>query len=63
MIMQLGLALSHRLMRGRLSAPIMRIDKTLDERIRSRFGFDLTKGQNSSIWQIVIPISKDSAGR
>ncbi len=53
MLMQLGLGLGKRLRDGRLTAPVMRIDKTLDERIRRRFPFELTVAQQNAIWQIV----------
>jgi ATP-dependent DNA helicase RecG len=53
MVMQLALGMSHRLATGRLSAPVMRIDKTLDARIRARFPFELTEAQTQAIWQIV----------
>ncbi len=44
MLLQLGLGLSKRFRAGRMSAPTMRIDKLLDERIRRRFAFALTGG-------------------
>ncbi len=53
MLMQLGLILSKRLRDGRLSAPILRIDKTLDERICRRFGFALTAAQRRATFDIV----------
>jgi ATP-dependent DNA helicase RecG len=53
MLMQLGLAASHRLNTGKISAPILRTDKTLDRRIRARFPFELTAGQQNAIWQII----------
>jgi ATP-dependent DNA helicase RecG len=53
MAMQLGLALSHRLALRGISAPVMRIDRTLDQRIRARFGFVLTPAQDAAVWQIV----------
>ncbi len=53
MLMQLGLGIGKRLREGRLTAPIMRIDKTLDGRIRKRFPFSLTNAQQNCIWQIV----------
>ena len=53
MLMQIGLVLSRRLRGGRLTAPLMRIDKLLDERIRRRFPFTLTAAQQRSIWEIV----------
>src|SRR6185369_15943799 len=42
MLMQLGLGISKQLRDGRLTAPVMRIDKLLDQRIRTRFPFELT---------------------
>jgi ATP-dependent DNA helicase RecG len=53
MLMQIGLVLSRRLRGGRLTAPIMRIDRLLDQRIRARFPFALTGAQDRSIWEIV----------
>jgi ATP-dependent DNA helicase RecG len=53
MLLQLGLGLSKRLRDGRLTAPMMRVDKLLDQRIRSRFPFDLTNAQQNAIWEIV----------
>jgi ATP-dependent DNA helicase RecG len=53
MLMQLGLGLGKRLRDGRLTAPVMRIDKLLDERIRKRFPFSLTSAQQSAVWEIV----------
>ena len=42
MLLQLGLAFGKRLRAGRISAPVLRIDRNLDQRIRTRFPFDLT---------------------
>lgn len=53
MLMQLGLGLSKRLRDGRLTAPVLRIDKLLDRRIRKRFPFDLTIAQSNAVWDIV----------
>ncbi|HEV7297843.1 MAG TPA: ATP-dependent DNA helicase RecG [Tepidisphaeraceae bacterium] len=53
MLMQLGLGLGKRLRDGRLTAPVMRLDKLLDERIRGRFGFDLTNAQQNAVWEIM----------
>jgi ATP-dependent DNA helicase RecG len=53
MLMQLGLAASHLMKMSKISAPILRIDKTLDRRIRARFPFELTNGQQNAVWQIV----------
>ena len=52
MLMQIGLGLSKRLRDGRLTAPVMRLDKLLDERIRARFPFALTGAQQNAVWEI-----------
>jgi ATP-dependent DNA helicase RecG len=52
MLMQLGLGLSKRLRDGALSAPMLRLDKTLDARIRRRFPFELTRAQQAAAWDI-----------
>ena len=52
MLMQLGLGLGKRMQNGRLTAPVMRLDKLLDERIRMRFPFSLTGAQQSAVWEI-----------
>ncbi len=52
MLMQLGLGIGKRLRDGRLTAPVMRLDKLLDERIRRRFPFPLTVSQQNAIWEI-----------
>jgi ATP-dependent DNA helicase RecG len=53
MTMQLGLGIGKKLRDGRLTAPVLRIDKTLDARIRRRFPFALTNAQQNCVWQIV----------
>jgi ATP-dependent DNA helicase RecG len=53
MLMQLGLGLSKRLREGRITAPVMRVDKVLDGRIRKRFPFELTGAQQKVVWEIV----------
>jgi ATP-dependent DNA helicase RecG len=53
MLLQLALGLSKRLRDSRLTAPVLRIDKLLDERIRKRFPFTLTNAQQNAVWQIV----------
>lgn len=53
MLMQLGLGISKRLREGRLSAPVLRIDKLLDERIRKRFPFNLTGAQQNAVYEIL----------
>jgi ATP-dependent DNA helicase RecG len=53
MVLQLGLGIGKRLREGRITAPVLRTDKTLDERIRRRFKFTLTPGQDNAIWEIL----------
>ena len=53
MVLQLGLGIGKRLRQGRLTAAVLRLDKTLDARIRARFPFELTTAQTNAIWQIV----------
>ena len=53
MVLQLGLGIGKRLRQGRLTAAVLRLDKTLDARIRKRFPFELTEAQTQAIWQIV----------
>ena len=53
MVLQLGLGIGKRLRQGRLTAAVLRLDKTLDARIRRRFPFELTEAQTQAIWQIV----------
>lgn len=53
MLMQLGLGISKQLRDGRLTAPVLRVDKLLDQRIRSRFPFTLTDAQTAAIWEIL----------
>jgi ATP-dependent DNA helicase RecG len=53
MLMQLGLGISKQLRDGRVTAPVMRVDKVLDQRVRARFPFDLTDAQTHAIWEIL----------
>ncbi|WP_428939710.1 ATP-dependent DNA helicase RecG [Fontivita pretiosa] len=53
MLLQLALALSKRQRAGRISAPVLRIDSLLDQRIRKRFPFQLTNAQQRAIYEIV----------
>ncbi|HEV2294464.1 MAG TPA: ATP-dependent DNA helicase RecG [Tepidisphaeraceae bacterium] len=53
MLMQLGLGISKRLRDGRLTAPILRVDKLLDERIRCRFPFAMTGAQEQATYEIL----------
>ena len=52
MLLQLALGLSKRMRDGRLTAPVLRIDKLLDERIRKRFPFELTNSQQAAVYEI-----------
>jgi ATP-dependent DNA helicase RecG len=61
MLLQLGLALSKRQREGRISAPVMRIDKLLDERIRRRFPFQLTGAQQKAVFDIVRDLRSGNA--
>jgi ATP-dependent DNA helicase RecG len=53
MVMQLGLGIAKKLRDGRLTAPVLRIDKTLDQRVRRRFPFELTTAQRNAVWQVM----------
>ncbi|QOV88528.1 ATP-dependent DNA helicase RecG [Humisphaera borealis] len=52
MLMQLALGISKSLRGKAITAPVLRIDKLLDERIRKRFPFTLTKAQESAVYEI-----------
>ncbi len=52
MLMQLGLGISRRLREGRITAPVLRLDRLLDQRIRARFPFAFTRAQQNAIWEI-----------
>jgi ATP-dependent DNA helicase RecG len=58
MLLQLGLAVTRRLREGRISAPVFRIDRRLDERIRARFPFDLTDAQQNAVYEIAGDLKK-----
>lgn len=60
MLMQIGLALSRRLRTGHLTAPKMRIDKLLDDRISRRFPFPMTGAQQKAVWQIVADLQRNT---
>jgi ATP-dependent DNA helicase RecG len=53
MLMQLGLGIAKRLRDGRLTAPVLIVDKLLDSRIRARFPFELTGAQLRSVYEIL----------
>ncbi len=53
MLLQLALGMSRRLRDGRVTAPVLRLDKTLDQRIQKRFPFEMTGAQRNAVWDIV----------
>jgi ATP-dependent DNA helicase RecG len=53
--MQLALGLSRRQPHGG-EAPVMRIDKMLDRRIKARFPFELTGAQENAIGQLIVDL-------
>jgi ATP-dependent DNA helicase RecG len=54
MLLQLGLGLVRRAAdAGRLGAPVVKLDKLLDERIRKRFPFTLTGAQERAAFDVV----------
>ena len=53
MLLQLGLGLGKRARPGAATAPVFRIDQTLDQRIRARFPFELTAAQVRAIHDIL----------
>ncbi|HRK31935.1 MAG TPA: ATP-dependent DNA helicase RecG, partial [Tepidisphaeraceae bacterium] len=53
LLMQLGLGISKSLRDGRVTAPQLKVDRMLDERIRRRFPFALTAAQTRAIHQIL----------
>jgi ATP-dependent DNA helicase RecG len=53
MLMQLGLGIGKRLRDGKLTGPVLRIDKLLDERICKRFPFQMTNAQKSACYEII----------
>ncbi|MEM7807195.1 MAG: DEAD/DEAH box helicase, partial [Planctomycetota bacterium] len=57
-LLQLALALTKRLREGRITAPVFRIDRRLDERIRQRFPFDLTAAQQNAAYEIAGDLKK-----
>ncbi|HEX8910723.1 MAG TPA: ATP-dependent DNA helicase RecG [Humisphaera sp.] len=52
MLMQLALGISKSLRDQATSAPVLKLDKLLDERIRKRFPFILTKAQETAIYEM-----------
>ena len=63
MLMQLALGLSKRMRDGRITAPILRADKTLDERIRKRFPFEMTNAQKAAVYEILRDVPVPIADR
>jgi ATP-dependent DNA helicase RecG len=52
MLMQIGMAIGKLLRRGKLTAPVLHIDKLLNDRICARFPFSLTEAQRHAVWEI-----------
>ncbi len=61
LLCQLAVQVSRRLQRQALDAPRISISSKIDKRIRARFPFELTAGQNESIEQIGQDLAKSSA--
>lgn len=59
--MQVGLALSRAAGQGKLSAPILRCDKTLDARIKARFPFPFTVAQTNATYEIIRDLASGRA--
>ena len=57
MLMQLGLMLARASSDHRLTAPVLRCDKTLDTRIRARFPFALTEAQERVVFDVLRDLS------
>jgi ATP-dependent DNA helicase RecG len=53
MLMQLGLAISRRLRDQAAAAPVIRVDKLVDQRILRRFPYSMTAAQQNAVWQIL----------
>ncbi|HEY1686976.1 MAG TPA: ATP-dependent DNA helicase RecG [Tepidisphaeraceae bacterium] len=53
MLMQIGLGIAKKVRDKRLAAPILKFDKLLDQRIRQRFPFVLTAGQQNAIYDVL----------
>ncbi|MEL7239326.1 MAG: hypothetical protein AAGK78_10725, partial [Planctomycetota bacterium] len=60
MLLQLGLGMSKRLRAGRITAPVMRLDKRLNDRIRGRFPFDMTGAQQNAAYEIAHDLKSGS---
>jgi ATP-dependent DNA helicase RecG len=60
LLLQVGLAISKRLRDGKLTAPIMHLDKLLDERIKRRLAFQLTTAQQRAAWEVARDLQSGS---
>ncbi len=58
-LMQLGLALRRYKVRNFTRSPAIRLNETIDRRIRKRFPFLLTEDQNNAVEEIVADMQKD----
>jgi ATP-dependent DNA helicase RecG len=56
MLMQLALGISKSLRGKAITAPVLRIDKLLDQRIRKRFPFTMTRAQESAVYEIAADV-------
>lgn len=60
-VMQLGLLLSRNRHTGRLTAPLLKCDKLLDQRIRARFPFSMTHAQLTATYEILKDMASGQA--
>jgi ATP-dependent DNA helicase RecG len=52
MLLQLGLGIAKRQRDAGAIAPVLKLDKLLDQRIRDRLGFVLTAAQDRAVWDV-----------
>lgn len=61
MLLQIALMLGKRARADRISAPVVRVDQLLDQRIRKRFPFALTDAQQRVAWEILADMKRGMA--
>jgi ATP-dependent DNA helicase RecG len=61
MLLQIALMLAKRARADRISAPVVRVDQLLDQRIRARFPFPLTHAQQRVAWEILADMKQGQA--
>ena len=61
MLLQIALMLGKRARADRLSAPVVRVDQLLDQRILARFPFALTNAQQRVSWEILADMKRGVA--